>query len=251
MSIRVLPDCTKIFFSLISGKRERYLLPAYPAFSVVLAHIIARWAERREKSISVRICGMMTLAATIAILAFPIAVPFLKANFPLLKIFPVTAQDWRIWTMYAIGLAALVMLTQGLKSAKTGFHLRAITLIALAFMVVSGIYQMYYIPCIDYVKSARHAVATIQAILPAEGKAVFYRRRYDNGWNFYLNRDKIPVLTDADINRRPVGYDLIILREKDLKSLKKAMVPDNYEIAAIEPIGSKHFVLLRKVSGGK
>ena len=250
--ILILWFCTVfIFFSLVSGKRERYLLPAYPAFSLVLAHIIARWDEHREKAPFMRICGMITLAGTVGILAFPIVAVFFKNQYPVLKIFPLSVGDWRLWAMYATGMAAAAMLWVGIKAAKNRCHLRACNLMGLALMVVSGIFQLYYVPSIEPVKSARHATATIQAILPEEATIAFYGRRFDDGWNFYLNRARIPVLTDEDIAQHPVGYDMIILREKHLEKLKKVMPLNAYEIAAIEPVGGKRFVLLKKVSGGK
>jgi len=240
-----------IFFSFVSGKRERYLLPAYPAFSLILAHVIAKWTEDRQKVAWVRIGGMVILTGTLGVLAFPLVVPILKNKLPILKIFPTAAGDWRLWALYGMGAAAAVLLWQGLKSAKAGLYLPACKLMALAVLVVSGMLQTYYFPYIDSVKSARHAAATIQRILPAEATIAFYGRRFDNGWNFYLNRARIPELTDEDIQQNPASYDMIILREKHLEMLNKIMPPDSYEIAAIEPIGSKRFVLLKKVSGAK
>ena len=54
-------------------------------------------------------------------------------------------------------------------------------------------------------------------------------------------------MTDEDIAQHPmVDYDMIILREKHLDRLKKAMKLVGYKIAGIEPVGRKRFVLLKK-----
>ena len=143
------------------------------------------------------------------------------------------------------------MVWRGLKSAKIQCHLRACYLTALALLMGYGIFQLYYVPRIEPIKSARHAASTIQAILPQGAMIAFYGRRFDDGWNFYLNRARIPVLTDEEIKQHPQDYDMIILREKHLDKLKKVMPMSAYEIAAIEPIGSKRFVLLKKTAGGK
>jgi hypothetical protein len=240
-----------IFFSFISGKRERYLLPVYPAFSLVLAHVITKWTENRQKAAWVRVCGMVILAGTLSVLVFPLVVPFLKNKLPVLKIFSTAVGDWRLWAMYGMGAAVAVLLWQGVKSTQAREYLPACNWMAIAVLMVSGMLQTYYFPSIDSVKSARHAAATIKSILPDTATLAFYGRRFDNGWNFYLNRTRIPELEDEDIQRHPVSYDMIILREKQLESLKKVMPPDRYEIAAIEPIGSKRFVLLKKVPGAK
>lgn len=72
-SIFVLWACTVfIFFSLMPGKRERYLLPGLPAFSLIIAYILARRDEQAEALISVRIIGILTLAAGIGLLIFPL-----------------------------------------------------------------------------------------------------------------------------------------------------------------------------------
>jgi hypothetical protein len=110
---------------------------------------------------------------------------------------------------------------------------------------MAGIGQIYYIPYIDPVKSARRASKTILKLLPQEGTIAFYRRRLDNGWNFYLDRKKIPIVTDEQIRQEQPRYDLIILKEKHMHLLKAVLNMDNYRIAAIEPVGSKRFVLLK------
>ena len=111
--------------------------------------------------------------------------------------------------------------------------------------------QIYYIPYIDPIKSARQASETIQKLLPRKGTLAFYRRRFDNGWNFYLDRARIPIITDEQIRRAQPRYDVIILKEKHLNLLKAVLNMDNYGIAAVEPVGSNRFVLLIYEGAGK
>ena len=89
------------------------------------------------------------------------------------------------------------------------------------------------------------ASETIEKLLPQEGSIAFYRRRYDNGWNFYLDRAKIGIVTDEQIKQKQPNYDLLILRQKHMPLLKAVLNMDNYRIAAVEPVGSKQFVLLK------
>ena len=121
--------------------------------------------------------------------------------------------------------------------------------VAIGFLMIAAIGQVYYIPYIEPVKSARRASQTIQQLLPPEGTVAFYRRRFDNGWNIYLNRDKIPIITDEQIRREQPGYDVIILKEKHLFLLEAVLNMANYRIGAIEPVGSKQFVLLKYDNG--
>ncbi len=237
-----------IFFSLISSKRERYLLPAYPVFGLLCAHAVMRWTERKESSRSVPLVAILTLIGTFALLAFPLALPVLKDHFSELAIFSVSAGDWRLWALFGLGIAAIFILYRGLKLARTRQHMWACNSVALAFLVLGAAAQIYYIPCIEPVKSARQAAQSISNLLPPDGTLAFYRRRYDNGWNFYLNRARIPVIRDEEIQKSQPQHDLIILRQKHMDLLKGVLNMDRYTIAAIEPIGSKKFVLLKRIS---
>ena len=89
-----------IFFSLVSSKRERYLLPIYPVFSLLISHVIASWSAREETSFSLKVAALMTMLGALVMLTFPFGQPFLKSSYPALKIFRVTAADWRLWALF-------------------------------------------------------------------------------------------------------------------------------------------------------
>ena len=144
-----------------------------------------------------------------------------------------------------MGIVSAGFIWQGFRSAKNKHHLTACQWIAAGFLTIAGIGQVYYIPYIEPVKSARRAAQTIQSLLPQDGTVAFYRRRFDNGWNFYLDKPIIPVITNEQIKQAQPDYDLIILRKKHLKLLKAALDMNRYRIAASEPVGSKQVVLLK------
>ena len=121
--------------------------------------------------------------------------PFLKSSFPVFKIFRVSAGDWRLWSLFGLGAAAAVSIWHGLKLVIEKRHVRASNVFAIALLVMAAIGQIYYIPYIDPVKSAKKASGTIEKLLPQQGSIAFYRRRYDNAWNFYLDRAKIDIVT--------------------------------------------------------
>ena len=240
-----------IFFSLISSKRERYLLPAYPVFGLLCAHAMARWTERNESSRSVSLVVILTLVGAVAILTLPPALPVLKDRFVELAIFPLAASDWRLWALFGFGLAGIVILYRGLRLARARQHMWACNSVALGLLILGAAAQIYYIPYIEPVKSARQAAQSISSLLPPDGTLAFYRRRYDNAWNFYLNRAKIPVIRDEHIKKSQPQHDLIILRQKHMDLIKWVLNMDRYQIATIEPIGSKKFVILKRVAPEK
>ena len=124
-------------------------------------------------------------------------------------------------------------------------HLFAGDLIAIAFLILWAMGQVYYIHYIEPVKSARLASEKIKTMLPEDGTVAFYRKRFDNGWNFYLNRAQIPIIKNEDIQQKQPQYDVIILRNKHLDLLKAVLNMENYTVGDVVPVGSKNFVLLK------
>jgi hypothetical protein len=236
-----------VFFSLMSGKRERYLLPAFPAFSLLLAHIVSRWSETRVPARTVRIAAFVVLAAAAGLLLFPFSLPFLKARIRELAIFPLSPFDIRLLSVYALGLIALIFLWNAFKLQKTNRHRKTCHHIAVACLLIGGMAQVYYIPNIDPVKSARRASQGIQAMLRPGETIAFYKRRYDNAWNFYLNRLQIPVTTLEDTRRSGARYDVIISQEKRMDELQELIDKYGYQVAAVYPVGSRDFVVLRLI----
>jgi len=245
----VLWICTVfIFFSCISGKRTRYLLPSFPAFSLITAYIVARWDELDKRSVWIGITGILTLIMGIVFLLFPLSVPLVKEKYPLLEIFPVSAGDWRLWAAYGMGVLAIFIAWKAILLFRRKENVGACHLIAIAFLVLFGMAQVYYVPYIEPAKSVRGATEEIKAMPPAGGTIAFYPSRYDNGWNFYLNRDKIPVITKEELKQNQPLFDVIILREKHLKEFQALIPQYNYQIISVESVGSKEFVLLRSDS---
>lgn len=234
-----------IFFSLISSKRERYLLPAYPVFSLLLSYSLAYWSDHNKVSRSIQFAGILTFIGVVGLLLFPVLLPYLKEIYPQLSIFRAAINDWRLLALYGMGIIAAVILVKGLGAARKRDHLFAGDLIALAFLFIWAMMQVYYFHYIEPVKSARLASESIKTMLPEDGTVAFYRKRYDNGWNFYLNRAKIPIIRNEDIQQRQPQYDVIILRNKHLNLLKAVLNMENYTVGDIVPVGSKNFVLLK------
>ncbi|MDY6952605.1 MAG: glycosyltransferase family 39 protein [Thermodesulfobacteriota bacterium] len=234
-----------IFFSLLSGKREGYLLPSFPAFSLIIAFIVAKWDELDRSSPWIRIAGVVGFVTAMVVLTFALSVAFLKEKYPVFGIFPGSLVDWRLWAVCGLGILAMILLRKALELAKNRQSQRACNLMAIAMLILASTCQIYFVPYIDPVKSAKGACEEIKAILPADGTIAFYRKRYDNGWNFYLKRDRIPVINAEELKQKKLEFDMIILRKKDLSKFEKAASGSSYKIASTVPIGSKEFVLLK------
>jgi hypothetical protein len=141
-----------------------------------------------------------------------------------------------------------VLLWRSLRYLAGKQHIRAAWFVSCAILVAIAMGQVYFIPYIDTVKSARAATAKIMEILPPGGSIAFYKKRYDNGWNFYLNRRaRIPVVRSLDeLRDAEPGYDVVIARNIHFTQVEALMVEHVYRVASIERIGHKRFLLLKR-----
>ncbi|MCP4668895.1 MAG: glycosyltransferase family 39 protein [Deltaproteobacteria bacterium] len=237
-----------VFFSLISGKRSRYLLPAFPAFSIMLAHIVARWQDEGKGSRSLSLMGILILTFGALLLIFPMLLPLFQKKWPLLEIFPVSGHDWRLWAFYGGGVMLGVLLWRSFRYVAEKQNIRASWLFSSALLVSFGMGQVYCIPYLDKVKSARAATEKIREILPPDGSIAFYKKRYDNGWNFYLKRRaRIPVVLSLDeLKEAEPMFDVVIARNIHAGQLEELMKDNVYRVASIERIGHKRFLLLKR-----
>ena len=237
-----------VFFTLISGKRSRYLLPAFPAFSIIVAHIAARWQEEGKGSRTLSLMGILILTFGALLLIFPALLPLLQKKWPLLEIFPLSGHDWRLWAFYGGGVILGGLLWRSFRYLAEKQNMLASWFFSYAILVSIGMGQVYFIPYIDKVKSARAASAKIMEILPPGGSIAFYKKRYDNGWNFYLKRGaRIPVVMSLDeLREAEPGFDVVIARNIHFTQVEELIEENAYRVASIERIGHKHFLLLKK-----
>lgn len=243
--------CALIFllFSAVSGKRERYLLPLFPVFSVLVAHAVDRWENAAARTRPLSLAAGLVLVATLLLTLFPFLAGVLARPFPVLAIFPTRLLNGRLLLVVLLGVAAMVLFSGLRRDLQNGRLAPAARLTALVFLLMVAIGQVYYVPAIDKVKTARDAARRLAELLPPDGRLAFLERRYDNGWNFYLDYPHIPVVSHDALSAAS-GYDLVIAREKDLPKIKAVLASGAYSVAYVEPVGGKTFAFVKKQRAG-
>ncbi|MCJ7774358.1 MAG: glycosyltransferase family 39 protein, partial [Desulfobacterales bacterium] len=206
---------TFLFFSLFSGKRGQYLLPAYPAFSLFLANVINRWDSRDESSFSIKLNIFFGFGIGILLFLAPPFIPFFNKNLKLLADAPLSIGGWRLWAIYSIGVLPVIMLWASYRKQKLKKNMEACMFFAFAVMLYLGIFQISIVPNIDPSKSVKYFVNAIEGKVPKDSTIAFYKEYSQSGWNFYLNRPIIPVVLPDQLKIVTPPYDFILTERRD------------------------------------
>lgn len=226
-----------IFFTIISGKRSRYLVPLMPAVALMTAHGLIRLENRSLRTVFLHLAGALIAVVLVAFVSFPVLQPFLTEHFEELRIFD-TVAGWRIGAFYlemALAAAALVL---GYKMALRRSMSHEIYAFSVAFLLLFAGMQLYVVPAVDHVKSARYASVLAKSLMPPDGRAAFYGGRYTDGWNFYLDQPVIPEVDAQALQTRAYG---VVIGEK--KHSRDVVKKAPYVIAREIQVGGDLFYL--------
>ena len=186
---------TFIFFSLVSGKRNLYLLPLYPAAALLMARfwydVIEAAKEQPAKLITIPfyiLFGALALGS----LGFG-AVLALGDKTSLMSKFEIDLSNVPLYPMIILflagGVTGLVLL---LKKARPVFSFALVAVIMLAgflFSVVS------FFPAINTFKSGKPFCERIAKIVKPADKLVTFRF-HPESFNYFMKRSPIPVIDE-------------------------------------------------------
>ena len=190
---------TLIFFSLISGKRNLYLLPLYPAAALIMARfwydfIGEKNSDAREQHPRLLTVPFYILFAALALFSLGFGVVLLfGSKTALMKSFEIDISRVPIYPMLILfcagGIAGLLLLKN---KARAVFPFALTVLIMVSgflFSVVS------FLPSINEFKSARPFCDRIAKIVKPTDKLVTFR--FDpESFNYFLKRRPIPVIDE-------------------------------------------------------
>jgi len=186
---------TFIFFSLVSGKRNLYLLPLYPAAALLMARfwydVIEAAKEQPAKLITIPfyiLFGALALGS----LGFG-AILALGDKTSLMSKFEIDLSNVPLYPMIILflagGVTGLVLL---LKKARPVFSFALVAVIMLAgflFSVVS------FFPAINTFKSGKPFCERIAKIVKPADKLVTFRF-HPESFNYFMKRSPIPVIDE-------------------------------------------------------
>jgi 4-amino-4-deoxy-L-arabinose transferase-like glycosyltransferase len=186
---------TFIFFSFISGKRNLYLLPLYPAAALLMAKFwydfINTAREHSEKLLSIPgylLFGALTLCSVGAG-----AILALGDRTPLLRNLEIDLRSLPLYPMITLflagGVTGLVLL---IKKARPIFSFALLVMVMLTGFVFS---VTSFFPAINIFKSAKPFCDRIAQIVQPGDTLVTFRFNPES-FNYFLKRSPIPVIDE-------------------------------------------------------
>jgi len=190
---------TFIFFSLVSGKRNLYLMPLYPAAAILMAKFwygfieYRRLAGNEQKTRLVTIpCYLLFGALAIGSLGFG-AMLALGNKASLIQKFEIDLSNVPLYPMIGIflagGITGLVLLKNKTRPVFSFALIAVIMLSGFLFSVTS------FFPAINSFKSGKPFCDRIAAIVKPTDKLVTFRFNPES-FNYFMKRSPIPVIDE-------------------------------------------------------
>lgn len=204
-----------IFFSITSGKRDIYVLPLYPAASLLTAWFLHELRDPAQKKLIQRLgdypCYVLCSAAFVLAIMFPIAV---YHHFPE---YCVSTIPFEI-----ILIAGGVVMWRALKQARTIFFTYTFSFVILASFAAGTV---WVIPQVNRYKSAREICDKAVAMMrPGDPLAMF--NCFGDPYLFYTNNSHIQVMRRLDELQQFLHSPervFLFIQEKDFKALSSAL----------------------------
>ena len=244
------------FFSLMSGKRMNYVLPATPAVGIVCAWYLTSGREgmgralRAEKWLfsaafaSVAL-GVLTLMAGVLFAPSMIQRMYAEANLGTeIRAFLTPVRTAAALAMLGIPLVMSIVATFSSHWPAT----RRAVVLAVVTLLLSLPVDLLLTPAVNTFKSGRDFGATINRYA-AGGKAVcLYGNEYSGVYNLWTGRVRIPLIDSANLLRIMLADpDALVI--SDLMRIEEVLDPaelERHELAR-EHVGHRTMLLLRGV----
>lgn len=237
-----------VFFSCLSGKRNVYLLPLYPAAALCIARF---WRDSiLSESVQQKVCrwkllrvpcyltGIACGAAGIGLVALAAGIP-LPASFPS----PAPAVFSGVGCLMFAGSVYVVF---KLRRAQIMAHIGPLLISTGAMLLCLGLW--FVMPALDNNRPERIFCAKIlQTLQPHDPLYASFEPEY---FNYFLHRYPIPVVRDLDEALRLIQSPekiYILLKDKDFKKLPDS-VKQQLHVLDIAEIGHKTIYFLTNTS---
>jgi len=202
-----------VFFSFSSGKRDIYVLPLYPASSMIMAwflnEFIERFREDKFKKIGYYPCFALTGIATVLTIVFPVII---YKNFP----------------EYIVSTIPFVICLCSGSIAMFRFikHSRIIPFLFTVIFVIFFAFNLgtiRAIPLLNQHKSAREICDKAKSIIKPDEKLAMFNFFSDH-YLFYTNRNYVEVIHAFDALKQYLNSNervFLFIQEKDFKEISK------------------------------
>lgn len=224
-----------IFFTVISGKRSQYVLPLFPAASLLMGWALSSW-----NPFEVGLKDRKAFKIPLLLLAIGFAITLI--GFPVIALFML--RDFFIFSLAgAATFAILLILAIPRLNVRPPIFALA-SLVAATTLLVVAVFG-YVAPAVDTYKSARPFCMNVQGAL-ADEDAVFFYKVYRPNINYYMGRNmkKLDSIEDARLALEGRQKVFLVLQYKHLDSLAAG---DSLAVEQIarNQIGSRDMVCVK------
>lgn len=202
-----------IFFSIVSGKRDIYVLPLYPAAALFIAWFLNEFIEQSQENYFRKtgyypcyiLCGISLVLGVL----FPITV---------YKAFPQYITTTTPFTII-LSIAGIVMLYLIKHARIIPFFFTLVFVICIIFNVST----VRVIPILDHYKSAKEICGKAKAMMKPDDRLAMYNF-FRDPYLFYTDRNSIEVIAESDNLRKFLNSQervFLFIQEKDFKKISK------------------------------
>lgn len=212
---------TFVFFSLVSGKKTRYLLPLFPAASLLTAHALARTGRPAPRA-AMALVLLAALAGGLAVASLGAGVmPRVLRSIDGLAEDQAASLQWLAsapGSLAAIlpGLAVALIAVAGLMRLRREPRM-ALGCAMVSLIVLIGWSQWVAVPLLDPIKSADGVTRVAKRLSGGAGDIALYPDSFSNSLNAPLERDRLEVIRRnaglAEYLARHPGAVIIALRD--------------------------------------
>ncbi|MFH1731835.1 MAG: hypothetical protein ABIF82_09320, partial [Planctomycetota bacterium] len=244
------------FHSVISGKRQGYLMPLLPAVGLTVGGYISRglragfpWPRWHKRLISITFV-LLGLAGVVGGAAL-FVLPELLGLFP--KVSHLKGQTASFVTPQllalgvVLGLVIVLLSVLGLRlAAKERKFARLTGLFVAAALVASLAADLVVAPRLNRIKSARFFCEQAEPLLKRADKVHLLRNDMSGFYNLYTGRVAMPVLRDADDVGRALasGAPVAIITDEHRWNKITGIDVSKCRVAVRRPVGSRMMILI-------
>lgn len=237
-----------IFFSLVSGKRGRYLIPLFPAASIMLSHAILVAEKGLRLVVAAFVTKFILVVSAICVFLFSAWGVFLlrlKKIPALIKFFHNTPETSCVGLFWLAAATIIVMLLSGIACRRmlSGKQLQGGILFSAALLVLFSGIQFVLIPRIDHIKSASYLAKSAMPLLEKGYDVAFVGAKYNEGWNFYLKKKRIPIIPAETFVESPPDRTVVIVKDRYFDDIFP-LAQGRCSIHECSPVGNSDFCLV-------
>ncbi len=202
------------FFSIVSGKRDIYVLPLYPAASLIIAWFLNEFIEQfrdiRFRKTGYIPCYFISGLAIFSGFLLPLGVyKFLPEHIRLTIPF--------VLLLFAGG----VIMLRFIKHARILPFLFTLILLVFSLFTLS---TLQVIPLLNQYKSAKEICDKANAAMKPGDQLAMYNFLRDS-YLFYTNRNRLPVIKDSEALKKYMHSNervFLFIRDKDFKKVSES-----------------------------